>query len=214
MSTCYNPIEKGGPYQHMKYAAWILASYLIGSIPWGLIIGKFFYHTDIREYGSGNLGGTNAGRVLGFPVGLLVIFLDGSKSLLMMYLCNRFAPGLEKYAGLAVCIGHCFPLFAGFKGGKAVSCSYGYLLGLAIYVTHKYFPTFFLPWLVFLAVLALTKMVSLSSMCGVLSGAASIFFFVDRKIGLMVLALALFVIYRHRANIQRIINGIEPKLGK
>ncbi|MBR4461840.1 MAG: glycerol-3-phosphate 1-O-acyltransferase PlsY [Erysipelotrichaceae bacterium] len=198
----------------MKQALWILAAYLIGSIPWGLIIGKIFYHTDIREYGSGNLGGTNAGRVLGFPVGILVIFLDGSKSLLMMYLCSRLCPGLEKYVGLAVCFGHCFPIFAGFRGGKAVSCSYGYLLGLALFVTHRYFPTFILPWLVFMIVLLLSRMVSLSSMCGVLSAAISIFFFVDRQIGLMVLALALFVIYRHSANIKRILSGTEAKLGR
>ncbi len=198
----------------MKTVLWILFAYLIGSIPWGLIIGRFFYHTDIREYGSGNLGGTNAGRVLGFPVGILVIFLDGTKSLLMMYLSHRFASGLETYVGLSVCIGHCFPIFAGFRGGKAVSCSYGYILGLAVFVTHEYFYTFFLAWLVFFIVLALSRMVSLSSMCGVLSGALSIFFFVDRKIGLMVLSLALFVVYRHSANIQRILNGNESKIGK
>ena len=191
-----------------------MASYLIGSIPWGLIIGKTFYHTDIRDYGSGNLGGTNAGRVLGFPVGILVIFLDGTKSLLMMYLCNRFYPGLEKYVGLAVCLGHCFHLFAGFRGGKAVSCSYGYLMGLALFVTHEYIFTFFVPFLVFFIVLATARMVSLSSMCGVLSGAISIFCFVDREIGLPVLILACFVIYRHSANIKRIMNGTESKLGK
>ncbi len=197
-----------------KNIFWILIAYLIGSIPWGLIIGKNFYHTDIREYGSGNIGGTNAGRVLGLPIGLLVIFLDGSKSLLMMYLASRFAPGIEKYVGLAVCIGHCFPVFAGFRGGKAVSCSYGYLLGLAIFVTHDFLLTFLIPALIFFIILAFGRMVSLSSMCGVLSGAISIFCFVDRQIGTMVFALALFVIYRHSSNIKRIVNGTESKLGR
>ena len=191
----------------------LLIGYLIGSIPWGLVIGKVFYNTDIREYGSGNLGGTNAGRVLGTPIGFLVIFLDGSKALLVMIITHLISPGLEQYAGLAVCIGHCFPIFAGFKGGKAVACSYGFLLGLALFVTHEYLLTFILPLLTFFVVLALSKMVSLSSMVGVSTAAILIFFFVDKTIGLMVFALALFVIYRHKANIERIKNGTESKIG-
>ena len=191
----------------------LLIGYLIGSIPWGLVIGKVFYNTDIREYGSGNLGGTNAGRVLGTPIGFLVIFLDGSKALLVMIITHLISPGLEHYAGLAVCIGHCFPIFAGFKGGKAVACSYGFLLGLALFVTHEYLLTFILPLLTFFFVLALSKMVSLSSMIGVSMAAILIFFFVDKTIGLMVFALALFVIYRHKTNIERIKNGTESKIG-
>ena len=99
---------------------WCIIGYLIGSVPWGLVIGKVFYHKDIREYGSGNLGGTNAARVLGTPVGILVILLDALKAFLVMSLNHYIAPGIEQYCGLAVCIGHCFPIFANFKGGKAV----------------------------------------------------------------------------------------------
>lgn len=193
---------------------WMIPAYLIGSIPWGLVIGKFFFHTDIRDYGSGNLGGTNAGRVLGTPVGFLVIFLDGLKALIVMILCHQIAPGIEQYAGLAVCIGHCFPVFAGFKGGKAVACSYGYLLGLSLYVTHEYILTFVLPLLVFFVSLYLSKMVSLSSMLGVSSAAILVFLFVDHLIGIMLTALALFVIYRHRKNIERIRNRTESKIGQ
>lgn len=192
----------------------MIPAYLIGSIPWGLVIGKFFFHTDIRDYGSGNLGGTNAGRVLGTPVGFLVIFLDGLKALIVMILCHQIAPGIEQYAGLAVCIGHCFPVFAGFKGGKAVACSYGYLLGLSLYVTHEYILTFVLPLLVFFVSLYLSKMVSLSSMLGVSSAAILVFLFVDHLIGIMLTALALFVIYRHRKNIERIRNRTESKIGQ
>lgn len=198
----------------MRIIMWLLIGYLIGSIPWGLVIGKVFFNKDIREYGSGNLGGTNAGRVLGTPVGIIVILLDGLKALLVMILCHQIDPGLEQYAGLAVCIGHCFPVFAGFKGGKAVACSYGYMLGLALFVTHEFFYTFTIPLLVFFISLALSKMVSLSSMLGVSSSAISVFLFVDRVIGLMLMALALFVIYRHRSNIERIRNGTESKIGQ
>jgi len=89
---------------------WCIIGYLIGSVPWGLVIGKVFYHKDIREYGSGNLGGTNAARVLGTPVGILVILLDALKAFLVMSLNHYIAPGIEQYCGLAVCIGHCFPI--------------------------------------------------------------------------------------------------------
>lgn len=198
----------------MKTIIWLIIGYLIGSIPWGLVIGQVFFHKDIRQYGSGNLGGTNAARVLGTPVGILVILLDALKAFLVMILCHSIHPGMEQYAGLAVCIGHCFPIFAGFKGGKAVACSYGYLLGLAIYVNHEFLFTFIIPVITFFVVLALSKMVSLSSMIGVSIAALGILFFVNRTSGLLVLCLALFVIYRHSANIQRIKNGTESKIGK
>ncbi len=198
----------------MNVILWLLIGYLIGSIPWGLVIGKVFFHKDIRNYGSGNLGGTNAGRVLGTPIGILVILLDALKAFIVMILCHMMNPGFEQYAGLAVCIGHCFPVFAGFKGGKAVACSYGYLLGLAIYVNHEFLFTFILPVLAFFICLGLSKMVSLSSMIGVSLAAILIFLFVNRMVGLMVACLALFVIYRHKANIQRIINGNENKIGQ
>lgn len=196
----------------MKTVIWIIIGYLFGSIPWGLFIGKTFFHKDLREYGSGNTGGTNAARILGLPIGILVIILDGLKALLAMILVNKYNPGIEHYVGLAVCIGHCFPIFAGFKGGKAVSSSYGYLLGLSLYTTHEFIYTFLLPLIIFIIVLLLFRIVSLSSMIGVSSAALLLIIFVDKKIGLLVLLLAIFVIYRHSANISRIINKTEPKI--
>ena len=190
----------------------IILGYLFGSVPWGLVIGKVFYGKDIRNYGSGNLGGTNAARVLGFHVGVIVILLDALKALLAMIICHYIKPGIEQYIGLAVCFGHCFPVFAGFKGGKAVASAYGYLLGLAIFVTHEYLYTFIIPVIVFFAVLLISRMVSLSSMCGVTSAAILIFTFNDKIVGLLVLILALFIIYRHKANIERIINHKESKI--
>ncbi len=195
----------------LKTIFWLLLAYVIGSIPWGLIIGKVFFHKDIRQYGSGNLGGTNAGRVLGTPIGILVILLDSMKAFLMMLLCNKLNPGIEQYIGLMVCVGHCFPIFAGFKGGKAVACSYGYLLGLALFVTNEFIFTFLIPLLVFLITLITSKMVSLSSMVG-LSSAVLTLLKVNYKLSILQLILALFVIYRHSANIKRIINKTESKI--
>ena len=195
----------------LKTIFWLLLAYVIGSIPWGLIIGKVFFHKDIRQYGSGNLGGTNAGRVLGTPIGILVILLDSMKAFLMMLLCHQLNPGIEQYIGLMVCVGHCFPIFANFKGGKAVACSYGYLLGLALFVTNEFVFTFLIPLIVFLITLIISKMVSLSSMVG-LSSAVFTLLKVSYKLSILQLILALFVICRHSANIKRIINKTESKI--
>ncbi|MBO4918562.1 MAG: glycerol-3-phosphate 1-O-acyltransferase PlsY [Erysipelotrichaceae bacterium] len=198
----------------MKQLFWIVLGYLTGSVSWGLVIGKQFFHTDIREHGSGNLGGTNAGRVLGAPIGFLVILLDGLKSFLMMYLCHLLNNGCELICGISVCIGHCFPLFADFKGGKAVACSYGFLLGLACFLHHEYLLTFIVPVAIFFTVLSLTRIVSLSSMLSVMAAALLILFFVDQDTGVVVVMLAFFVIYRHSSNIKRILAGTESKIGK
>lgn len=189
---------------------WIILGYLIGSIPWGLIIGKVFFHKDIREFGSHNLGGTNAARVLGLPIGILVIILDAMKAFLLMIVCNVYAPEVIEYSGLAVCIGHCFPIFAQFKGGKAVSCSYGYLLGLYIFVTHDPL-TLLVPLGIFIVMLLTFKMVSLASMSGLFLGSIYLLF-TQGKVGMLVLLLSIFVIYRHSSNIKRIINKTESKI--
>lgn len=196
----------------MKIILWLLIGYIIGSISWGLIIGKVFYNTDIREHGSGNLGGTNAGRVLGAKVGVTVVILDALKAFLVMILAHFISPGIEQYAGLATCVGHCFPVFAGFRGGKAVATSYGCLLGLGIFVCHEYLFTFIIPVAVFFAIVLATGYVSLGSMCGVSTASLLIMIFDNFTVGLMVGALALFVIYRHRTNITRIMNGTESRV--
>ena len=195
----------------IEYIIAIILSYLFGSIPWGLVIGKVFYHIDIRDYGSGNPGGTNAARVLGKWVGFLVIFLDAAKALIAMTVVHYCGLNIEEYCGLAVCIGHCFPIFAQFKGGKAVASSYGYLLGLALFKTNKLLFTFVLPVIIFFIILLISKMVSLSSMLSLVA-ASIINLLIDKKIGILVSLLTLFVIYRHKDNIKRIINGTENKI--
>ncbi len=197
----------------MKTLIWLIIGYLVGSIPWALIIGKVFYGIDIRTKGSGNLGGTNAGRVLGKKVGIIVIILDALKAFIIMVICNKLDPDYTRYAGLAVCIGHCFPIFANFKGGKAVACSMGYVLGIAIFITHDVVFTFIYPLLVFLIILCLFKYVSLASMCGLISATIMGFLtYKDNSLATLVLLLTIFVIFMHRANIIRLINGNENKV--
>jgi acyl phosphate:glycerol-3-phosphate acyltransferase len=185
----------------------LILAYLLGSIPSGLIIGKVFYKTDIREHGSGNLGGTNTFRTLGVKAGLAVTIADILKGTLAAALPVLF--GLDSInpllAGVFAVIGHTYPIFAGFRGGKAVATSGGVLLFCA--------PLMFLTiFVVFFASLYITKYVSLSSM---LAGICAVIYAVidwDIPLLIAVTLLASFVIYRHRANIKRIMNKTEPKI--
>ena len=201
----------------MKMLLVILISYLFGSVPWALVIGKLFYHKDIRTEGSGNLGASNAGRVLGKKAAVAVTVLDASKAILSMYVATKIAPGTELFAGLACCIGHCFPVFAGFHGGKAVATSYGFMFGICLFMTHQWIWQFLLPVAVFFLVLYLTKMVSVSSITSLLAEVIVSFILVpvkgiDVKIPLALLALWCFVTYRHKSNLLRIKNGTENKI--
>ena len=187
--------------------------YTFGSIPFALVIGKVFYKTDIRQFGSGNLGGTNAGRVLGKKAGLSVSILDISKAFIVMLIVKSFDPNQVALAGVFATLGHIYPLFAGFKGGKAVSTAAGYILGVSTLVFFKPVEMALIPLLSFFLVLKLTKYVSLSSMTA-LSLAALISFFVqnDLMISFYLSLLVSIVIYRHKANIDRLIKGTESKV--
>ena len=195
-----------------------LIAYLFGSIPWGVVIGKVFFHKDIRKEGSSNSGGTNAGRVLGKPVGVLVISLDALKGFFSMCVAHLIAPGTEIYAGLACCIGHCFPVFAGFRGGKAVATSYGFFLGITLFVTHEWFWTFFWPIILFFVILFFSRMVSFSSMSALwITAITALIHYLTGSLTILsvpvsLLVLSAFVTYRHKANILRIIHGQESHI--
>lgn len=190
----------------------ILLGYLYGSIPFALVIGKVFYNTDIRNSGSGNLGGTNAGRVLGKKAGITVIILDAFKALFILlmtgYLSSilHFNSDVKYIAGFACIIGHCYPIFAQFKGGKAVSTCIGYFLGIA--------PLWaLLSLVVFFIVLKISKYVSLSSIIASLSVVCILPFLSIPFTGKICIVLAVsLLVYRHFPNIQRIKNGTESKI--
>jgi acyl phosphate:glycerol-3-phosphate acyltransferase len=192
----------------MVIAFIVVVSYLLGSIPSGLIVGKAFYGIDIREHGSGNLGGTNTFRTLGKKAGIIVTAADILKgtlasSLPLMFGVNEQIDPL--IAGMIAVVGHMYPVFANFKGGKAVATSGGVLLACA--------PVMFIVMVVvFLLSLYITKFVSLSSI--IASIVAVIYAVVVKEMLLIIVVslLALFVIYRHRSNIKRIINKTEPKI--
>ena len=191
----------------------IIIGYLLGSIPWALVIGKLFYKTDVRKYGSHNLGGTNVCRVINKKAGYTVIFLDASKAFFAALIVSWFA-GTTAIAlgGFAAAMGHCYPLFANFKGGKAVSSTFGYLIAISILITHDPL-TCIVPGLIFFMFLGLTRMVSVASMVGIFSAwLYALVFSSNSLIKAILLFLALFVIYRHKKNINRIINKKESKI--
>lgn len=190
----------------------LVTSYLYGSIPFALVIGKLFYNTDIRNSGSGNLGGTNAGRVLGKKAGLAVIILDVSKCAIAVgiakFVSTRFGINSEIIypCALACVIGHCYPIFAHFRGGKAVSVMMGYALATSFYA-------FLIALGVFLINLKITKYVSLSSILGSIALVIVSPFFGFSPLGIMTnVIISGLLIYKHKANIQRIKDGTESKI--
>lgn len=191
----------------------IISAYLLGSIPSALWIGKLFYNTDVRDHGSGNLGATNTFRVLGKTAGLIVTIIDilkGTAAVLLTLIPFLSSTGIHPlFIGFLAVIGHIFPIFAKFKGGKAVATSGGILLGYN-------WPIFLIVLLTFLVALKITKMVSLSSMIvAVVAFIYCILYYLwtgDYYLMLIVGLMGIFIFYRHRANIARIKAGTEPKV--
>lgn len=192
----------------------VIIGYLLGSIPFALVIGKLFFKTDVREHGSGNLGGSNAGRILGPKVGASVIILDVLKVTFAIFITSHFeySEMASIWAGLAAAFGHCYPIFAGFKGGKAVATMFGFLLGISIF-TFQDVSMLLVPLAAFVIVLLAGKMVSLASMVAAIT--SSIYIFIDSPADSTRIAsilLTILLIYRHRSNIQRILKGEENKV--
>jgi len=194
----------------------IVIAYLIGSIPTAVWVSKFFFGIDIREYGSGNAGATNTFRVLGTAWGTFVMAVDILKGvlacflylLLPYYLTNEMdRTNLMVGLGLAAVLGHIFPIWANFKGGKGVATVFGMVLAIqpmvALYVVG-----------VFLIVLYLTRFVSLSSILASLALPVLILVVFNEPEVLyrvFAIAVALLVILTHQKNIGRLINGNESK---
>ncbi|MFA5007391.1 MAG: glycerol-3-phosphate 1-O-acyltransferase PlsY [Candidatus Izemoplasmatales bacterium] len=194
----------------------LAVAYLLGSIPFSLILGLLFQGKDIRKYGSGNLGTTNAFRVFGRPIGFAVLFADTLKSGLIVFLIlhTRLFDGVELFHpvvyGVASVLGHCFPVWLSFKGGKGVASSFGLLLA--------YEPLLALGLLgVFLVTEYLTRYVSVSSTVGALSAVLFVtlrHFLWKADLGLVIATafVAAVIVYRHRANYRRLRAGTENKV--
>jgi acyl phosphate:glycerol-3-phosphate acyltransferase len=203
----------------MKEAILIVIAYLIGSIPTAVWVSKWFFSIDIREYGSGNAGATNTFRVLGSRWGTFVMIIDVLKGvaatslyILLPYYVNmtnewdrtNFMVGL----GLAAVLGHIFPIWANFRGGKGVATLFGMILAIqpvvAVYCVG-----------IFLLVFYLTRFVSLSSILASIAFAVFILVIFNEKEPLyraFAIAVALLVVLTHQKNITRLLRGSESKV--
>ncbi len=198
----------------VEMIAAVLIGYFLGSIPFALVIGKVFYKTDIRNFGSKNLGGSNAGRVLGKKAGIAVMTMDILKVTAAIFLVSLFASEETALivAGLSAAAGHCFPIFAHFKGGKAVATMYGFLFGMALIGGYSFW-IFFLPLLAFLVILYIGKIVALASVGSAIINTIYIYFALD-SFEMFVASLIFTVILavRHRGNFERMLKHEENKI--
>jgi len=188
----------------------ILLSYLYGSIPFGLIFVKKKKGIDIRKVGSGNIGATNVSRVAGLSTAIISGIFDLSKGLLPV-LIGRYIFHFDIYTiflmGFLGVIGHDFSIFLGFKGGKGVSASFGFVIGLSPVVA-------LIELLIFIPVLALTKFVSLSLIVSFLFAPFVFLIFKNYDLAFLSIFLSLLGIYKHKDNINRLRYGIESKIGE
>lgn len=201
----------------MKELILIICAYLIGSIPTALIISRRFFGIDIREYGSGNMGATNTFRVLGSRYGTIVMVIDILKGIIAssLYELLPFYGGNELQRtnfiiglGMAAVIGHIFPIFANFKGGKGVATLFGMVLALQPVVALSCVG-------VFIFVLYLTRYVSLSSILAALMLPICVLWIWNENEELyriFALLVALLVIFTHQKNIGRILRGVESRI--
>jgi glycerol-3-phosphate acyltransferase PlsY len=197
----------------MAVLPWLVLAYIIGSFPSGLVVGKLFFHVDLRDYGSHNIGATNAYRVLGKCPAAAVLLLDAGKGALGVFLGQYGGSAVSEYqvyamigGGLLAILGHNCSLFLHFKGGKGVATGLGVILYLAPVETL----IVFLTWAV---IVALTKYVSLGSIVAAALVPVTMALFGEPAAvtGFGLLA-ALFVIVRHKDNIVRLLHGTELKV--
>ena len=191
----------------MTFFCLIILSYFFGAIPSGVWIGKIFKNIDVRDYGSKNSGATNSYRVLGAKLGVAVLIIDVLKGFIPLYIASKFNLKYNDLVilGLVAILAHTFSCFISFKGGKGVATSLGVFLFLAPVIT-------LILLVIFILVVYFTKYISLGSITAAFL--LPIFtFFTHRDTYLFTLSvvIAIFVIYRHKTNISRLLSGTENK---
>jgi len=208
----------------------ILAGYLLGAIPFGVIISKHFRGFDLRTKGSGNMGSTNAFRVLGWKLGLMVQLLDLSKGIAAVLIATFLFNGLpfhnqtpfqditvfRFFAGAAAVIGHCYTIFAGWKGGKGISTAAGMLIAIAPIETAVAIGFFLL--IVFasgyISLGSITAAVIFPTTMFVRENVLGVDIYGYHTMIIGAITVSAFLIYRHRANIQRLLENKENRFDK
>jgi glycerol-3-phosphate acyltransferase PlsY len=189
-----------------------LIAYLLGSIPFSVWIGKVFYGVDVREHGSGNAGATNTLRVLGKKTGFIVLFLDSLKGFLaanvvrVLALDESYLLNYQMLFGMMAVLGHIYPIFAGFKGGKGIAT----LLGIVIAMSWK---VSLVCMLCFVLIVWITRFISVGSMLTCILSPLFVFVIHGNEMVFIYfcIGIALMVVYTHRSNIKRLLSGTENK---
>lgn len=182
--------------------------YLLGSIPTGVWYSKMKHQIDVRELGSGNSGATNIGRNFGFKAAVFVSVIDVLKGLVAMLLAHYFYPHTNWVimgAGIAAILGHAYPIFANFRGGKVVATSFAVLAGYNFFIGLSFV-------LVLFILIYLTSTISLAALTSFSLAALYVLFTQPLIFGLGFVAIAAFMIYRHRSNVVRLMKGDESRI--
>jgi acyl phosphate:glycerol-3-phosphate acyltransferase len=184
-----------------------LGGYLLGSIPFGLILSKLAGYGDIRRVGSGNIGATNVLRTGNASLALATLLLDGGKGALAVLAAARWGEGATLIAAIAAVLGHAFPVWLGFRGGKGMATTLGVLLALA-------WPAGLLTCAVWLATAAAFRFSSLAALAALASAPLLMLWLADAPRALVAALLALLGFARHHANIGRLLRGQEPRIAR
>jgi len=184
-----------------------LGSYILGSIPFGLILTRFSGAGDLREIGSGNIGATNVLRTGRKGIAALTLLLDAGKGAVAILIAHRIQPGLGPLAGVFAFYGHIFPVWLRFRGGKGIAT----YLGIALALFWPCGLTFAVVWL---GASLLTRHSSVGGIGAALMTPVCAAYFFEPTLTLMFLAFALTVLWTHRSNIVRLFAGTEPRIGK
>ena len=185
----------------------LLLGYVLGSIPFGLLLTRAAGAGDVRNIGSGNIGATNVLRTGRKGLAAATLLLDVGKGAAAVLLAQWLWPDTGPIAAVGVFFGHLYPVWLRFKGGKGVATFLGISLAL-------YWPVGLVYAVVWLATLALTRISSLSGMLAAVSAPVAASFFGDFTLTILFLAFTLLVLWKHRANLGRLLSGTEPRVGK
>ena len=195
------------PTSYSKTSMLWLISYLLGAIPFSLIVSKF-YKVDLLKSGSGNLGATNVYRTMGLKAAILVFALDATKGFIPVYLAQQFSPNptIHILAGLIAILGHSLSIFVKFKGGKGAATGIGVLTALSPITAGILFP-------LAVTIILVTRYVSVATlMCSALAPILLFFFHAPRSYIYLTMVASIFIWYRHKANIRRLIQGLENRV--
>lgn len=191
----------------MPPAAAMLLGYLLGSIPFGVLLTRLGGAGDLRQIGSGNIGATNVLRTGRKGLAAATLLLDLAKGAAAVLLADWLFPGSAVLAGMGAFLGHCYPVWLRFRGGKGVATLMGIVVAL-------HWPSGLVYAAIWLGMLAALRISSLAGITAAISAPVSAAFWGRIDLVLLLLALALIVLWKHRENVHRLLSGTEPRIGK